>query len=87
MLKLRQIVVTVLDLVSYCPYFLETSRRGFKVIDFPLLQDEKGAYLIDRDATYFGPVLNFLRHGKLVMEKNLAEEGIRSLSVQLLAIF
>lgn len=40
------------------------------------VQDETGAYVIDRDPTYFGPILNYLRHGKLVYNKELAEEGL-----------
>jgi hypothetical protein len=39
-------------------------------------RDETGAYLIDRSGRYFEPVLNYLRDGDLVVEPNLAVEGI-----------
>lgn len=44
--------------------------------DLPSDKDENDAYLIDRDPRYFGPILNYLRHGKLIIDRNIAEEGV-----------
>lgn len=42
----------------------------------PSNQDDTGAYLIDRSPSYFEPILNFLRHGRLVYDTNVNPEGL-----------
>jgi len=39
-------------------------------------KDSSGAFLIDRDPKYFSPVLNFLRHGKVHLDRNVLEEAV-----------
>uniref|UniRef100_A0A183C4B8 BTB domain-containing protein n=1 Tax=Globodera pallida TaxID=36090 RepID=A0A183C4B8_GLOPA len=43
----------------------------------PSEKDESSSYLIDRDSDYFSAVLNYLRHGKMVLDHGLSEEGLR----------
>lgn len=39
-------------------------------------RDEKGAYWIDRDPAYFQVLLNYMRHGHLLLNNQLVEEGV-----------
>ena len=42
----------------------------------PGIQDEQGAYLLDRTPKYFEPILNYLRTKELVIDPNVSMDGV-----------
>lgn len=42
----------------------------------PSRQDKNGAFLIDRSPTYFEPLLNYLRHGQIILDANVNATGV-----------
>lgn len=42
----------------------------------PSEKDEQGAYLIDRSARYFEPIINYLRHGQFICEDHISMRGV-----------
>ncbi|CAH2242588.1 BTB/POZ domain-containing protein KCTD9 [Pararge aegeria] len=42
----------------------------------PSAKDKLGAYLIDRSPEYFEPILNYLRHGEVILDKNVNPKGV-----------
>lgn len=38
-------------------------------------RDESGAFLIDRSPEYFEPILNYLRHGQLIINEGINIRG------------
>ncbi|XP_076623964.1 BTB/POZ domain-containing protein KCTD9 isoform X1 [Colletes latitarsis] len=54
--------------------FTETTSSEQRIL--PSRQDQNGAYLIDRSPTYFEPLLNYLRHGQIILDANVNAAGV-----------
>ena len=39
------------------------------------VSDASGAFLIDRSPVYFEPIINYLRHGQLILDKGVNPQG------------
>lgn len=52
----------------------------------PSRQDHCGAYLIDRSPIYFEPLLNYLRHGQMILDSNVNIAGIYLLLFMLIQL-
>jgi hypothetical protein len=53
--------------------FTENDQNEWRIL--PSKKDRNGAYMIDRSPTYFEPLLNYLRHGQLIIDPILNPIG------------
>lgn len=42
----------------------------------PSARDATGAYMIDRSPVYFEPILNYLRHGEVILDSHVNPRGV-----------
>ncbi|XP_015429583.1 PREDICTED: BTB/POZ domain-containing protein KCTD9 isoform X1 [Dufourea novaeangliae] len=54
--------------------FTEATNNEQRIL--PSRQDQKGAFLVDRSPTYFEPLLNYLRHGQMILDANVNAAGV-----------
>ncbi|XP_043514578.1 BTB/POZ domain-containing protein KCTD9 isoform X3 [Frieseomelitta varia] len=54
--------------------FTDATDTGQRIL--PSRQDKNGAFLIDRSPTYFEPLLNYLRHGQIILDSNVNAAGV-----------
>ena len=54
--------------------FTETTGSEQRIL--PSRQDPNGGFLIDRSPTYFEPLLNYLRHGEIILDANVNAAGV-----------
>ena len=52
-----------------------SSKNSSNVAGWLSATDASGAFLIDRSPTYFEPLLNFMRHGKLILNEGINPIG------------
>lgn len=50
--------------------------QGSDGVVWPSARDSHGAYLVDRSPTYFEPLLNYLRHGQLILDRGVSPRGV-----------
>ncbi|KAK8758338.1 hypothetical protein V5799_004031 [Amblyomma americanum] len=50
--------------------------EGSDGVTWPSARDSRGAYLVDRSPTYFEPLLNYLRHGQLILDRGVSPRGV-----------
>lgn len=53
--------------------FTQEDDTGWRIQ--PSERDRNGAFMIDRSPTYFEPLLNYLRHGQLILDVNINAAG------------